>query len=705
MNWPKASVSAFAGLLSVQILLPLGGIDPARAAATPWLDHEQARVRLVAAGESVGDGERVRLGLEFRLQPGWKIYWRSPGDAGFPPSLDWRGSENLADAAILWPVPHRFSLFGLETFGYGDAVVLPIHARLERPGDPVALRARLNYLVCEEICIPHDDELSLDLRSGPAASMRDGLLVAQAELRVPGFGAEAGLALESAVLTGNTEKPRLRVVARSDVPFQAPDLLVEAPPGFGFGKPKVALRDDGRRVELTVPTGRGALAEGVLEGKWLTLTITDGQRGLETGIVARHDAMPSLGGMVSPATWFAMLGLALLGGLILNLMPCVLPVLSIKLLSVVGQGGRDRRAVRISFLASAAGILFSFLILAGGALALKAAGMSAGWGIQFQQPLFLSAMALVVSLFAFNLLGWFEIPLPAWVGAVATQDGHGTAHGLGGHFLAGAFATLLATPCSAPFLGTAVGFALAGGPLEILAIFVALGVGLALPYLLVAALPGLASRLPRPGAWMLVLRRILALALIATALWLLGVLAAQVGVPAATTVGLLLLVVGLLLLFGRRLDRALLVSSVAVIGLVAVIAPSGFGAAERAAAIPGALTDWRKFDQAEIARLVSEGKTVFVDITADWCITCQVNKQLVINRGEVAERLGNSGVVTMRGDWTLPSDEITAYLTGFGRYGIPFNAVYGPGAPDGRLLPELLTDDSVLRALDAAAGS
>lgn len=701
---PKASISALAGLFSALFLL-LGGIDPARAAATPWLDHQQAKVRLVAAGETVGDGEQIRLGLEFQLQPGWKIYWRSPGDAGIPPSLDWQGSENLADAAILWPVPHRFSLFGFETFGYGDAVVLPIHARLARAGAPVALRARLNYLVCAEICIPHDGELSLELPRGPATSSRDGLLVTQAELRVPGFGAEAGLTLESAVLTGGTEKPQLRVVARSDVPFQAPDLLVEAPPGFAFGKPEVALYEGGTRAELTAPTGRGTLAEGVLEGKWLSLTVTDGQRGLEASIVARHDAMPPLTGPVSPATWLAMLGLALLGGLILNLMPCVLPVLSIKLLSVIGQGGRDRRAVRLSFLASAAGILFSFLLLAGGALALKTAGMSVGWGIQFQQPLFLSAMALVVSLFAFNLLGWFEIPLPAWTGGLAAQDGHGTAHGLGGHFLTGAFATLLATPCSAPFLGTAVGFALAGGRLEILTIFAALGIGLALPYLLVAALPGLASRLPRPGAWMVVLRRILALALIGTAVWLLSVLAAQVGVLAATTVGLLLLVAGLLLLLGRRLEKALLVSSVAAIGLLAVIAPSGFAATERAAMTSQAVTDWRPFDQVEIARLVGEGNTVFVDITADWCITCQVNKQLVINRGEVAERLGNGGIVTMRGDWTLPSDEITAYLTGFGRYGIPFNAVYGPGAPDGHLLPELLTDEAVLRALDVAAGS
>jgi suppressor for copper-sensitivity B len=703
MSRPKLSIAALAGLFAALGLWP-GGAGPLRAAATAWLDHDHAQVRLVAAGETVGGGELVRLGLEFELAPGWKIYWRAPGDAGFPPSLDWQGSENLAEAAILWPVPHRFSLFGLETFGYGGSVVLPVHARLERPGAAVALRAKLNYLACQEICVPHDGELSLDLPAGPATSSRDGVSIARAESLVPGYGAEAGLSLESAVLTGETGAPLLRVVALSDVPFQGPDLLVEAPPGFGFGKPEVTLGDGGKRAELTVPSGRGSLAEGVLEGKQLTLTVTDGQRGLESAVIARHDRMPSLAVMAGTSAWLTMLGLALLGGLILNLMPCVLPVLSIKLLSVVGQGGRDRGAVRISFLASAAGILFSFLVLAGGALALKAAGMTVGWGIQFQQPLFLSAMALVVSFFAFNLFGWFEIPLPAWVGELATPHGDG-GHGLGGHFLAGAFATLLATPCSAPFLGTAVGFALAGGTLEILAIFTALGLGLALPYLLVAALPGLAARLPRPGPWMITLRRVLAVALLGTAVWLLTVLAAQVGGLAATIVGLLLLAVGLLLLAGRRLGRALLVPSVAAVALGAVIVPNGFATVERPAATALEATDWRPFDQAEIARLVGAGRTVFVDITADWCITCQVNKRLVLQRGPVAERLANGEVVTMRGDWTLPSDEITAYLTGLGRYGIPFDAVYGPGAPYGRLLPELLTDEAVLEALDLAAGS
>jgi suppressor for copper-sensitivity B len=702
-----ARLLALSGLICV-LLAPLGGGRPAQAAATGWLDHDHAQLRLLAASDSVGPQETLRLGLHFKLQPGWKIYWRSPGDAGYPPALDWQGSANLAGAEIRWPVPHRFSLFGLQTFGYGDEVVLPIAARLERPGAPVALRAAVSYLVCSDICVPHDGTLSLDLPAGTGTPVLHASLIDQAETLVPGLGAEAGLSLERAFLTGDTKEPELEATARSDIPFEAPDLLVEAPPGYIFGKPKVHLQDGGRRAEFKLAAARGTLAEGVLEGKRLTLTVTDGRRGLESEVIARYESLPPMAAMTG-GSLLVMLGLALLGGLILNLMPCVLPVLSIKLLSAISHGGRARGAIRVSFLASAAGILFSFLVLAGAALALKAAGMAVGWGIQFQQPLFLSAMALVVTLFACNLLGWFEIPLPAWLGGLGEAGaggGQGGGHGLAGHFLTGAFATVLATPCSAPFLGTAVGFALARGAAEILLIFAVLGLGLALPYLAVAAFPGLAGRLPRPGPWMVVLRRILGLALAGTALWLLSVLAAQVGVAAAVLAGVLLLAVGLLLFLGDRLRGPVLAASVSALALAAVALPSGFGATARPEPAPGAATagDWRPLDPPEIARLVAAGKVVFVDVTADWCLTCQVNKKLVLEDDDVAERLGAAPVVAMRGDWTLPSDEITDYLTGFGRYGIPFNVVFGPGAPEGRLLPELLTVETVLEALDAAAG-
>ena len=670
----------------------------AQAAASAWLEHENARVRLVSASDSSGDSGRLRLGLQFKLEPGWKIYWRSPGDAGFPPSLDWGASGNLDTAEMRWPVPHRFSLFGLETFGYGDEVVLPIEAALRDPGAPVSLRAELRYLICEEICIPHDGSLTLELPAGPERGSRHAFLIDRFDSLVPGDGSAVGLGLRESALLRGEEMPSLRVVATSAAPFDKPDVLVEGPPGFSFGKPEVALSDDGRTATFAVAAARGPRAEGVLEGKRLTLTVTDGKRGLETEIIGRYDpaAAAGIGGRSLPA----ILGLALLGGLILNLMPCVLPVLSIKLLSAVSQGGRDRGAVRLGFLASAAGILFSVLVLAGAAIALKSAGMAVGWGIQFQQPWFLAAMAIVVTLFSCNLFGLFEFSLPARVSDLASGKG-GAADSLGGHFLAGAFATLLATPCSAPFLGTAVGFALARGGGEIVMIFTALGLGLALPYLLIAALPGLATRLPRPGNWMLVLRRVLGVALLGTAVWLLAVLTAQIGLLPTLFTGLLLAAMGLAFILRRRLARPLAAGAVLATALGALL-PALTGAQAPAGDSDAAL--WLTLERAEIDRRVAAGEVIFVDVTADWCITCQVNKSLVLDRDPVAGALSGDAVVKMRGDWTLPDAAVTAYLESFGRYGIPFNAVHGPGTPDGLPLPELLSAGAVLEALERARG-
>ena len=716
-----AVLTAFLGGLAVLYASGFAGTPTVQAAASPWLDHEQARVRLIASSNAVGEAETVSLGLQFELQPGWKIYWRSPGDAGFPPVLDWSASGNLAGAEIAWPVPHRFSLFGLETFGYSDEVVLPIEARLDRAGEALSLKADLRYLICEEICIPHSGELTLDLPAGESGSARETLLIEQFRSRVPGDGSAAGLAIERASLLAANDDTSLEVAARSERPFEAPDLLVEGPPGFSFGKPEVVLADEGRSAVLRLAALAGPAAEGVIEGKQLTLTLTDGRRGLETQVVARY-AEPPAGGIPElgrvPAqdpslSLLTILGLALLGGLILNLMPCVLPVLSIKLLSVVSHGGSARGPVRVGFLASAAGILFSFLVLAVAAIALKSAGMAAGWGIQFQQPLFLSVMTLIVTLFALNLFGLFEIPLPGFLSGLATvgapAGGHGAGEngngGLAGHFLTGAFATLLATPCSAPFLGTAVGFALAGGTPDILLVFLALGLGLSLPYLLIAAFPGLATALPRPGPWMVWLRRILGLALVATAVWLLSVLMAQVGLTATLLAAAMLLVVALAFAFGRILPRGVAASFALIAGLAAVVLPSLLESPPSRAALV-AEDAWEPLDQARIASLVAEGRVVFVDVTADWCITCQVNKKLVLDSDDVAERLGGSGeIVTMRGDWTLPDPAITDYLKSFGRYGIPFNAVYGPGLPQGEALPELLTVDAVLGTLDRAEAS
>ncbi len=680
------------------VLLPLSMLaGESFAAASTWWQTEHGEVRLIASSAAAGQADEVLFGLHFRMKPGWKIYWRSPGDAGFPPSPDWSGSENLGDARLLWPAPHRFSVLGLETMGYTVEVVLPVVVAPFEPGKPIRLAGRVRYLTCEEICVPYEAKLALALPAGPETSSLQAGLIEQFLQRVPSTSENAGLQIMRVTVEGSPPAQALRLSVVADTPLATPDVFVEGPRGVAFGAPEVRLGSDRRSalMRIAVSTPKGKPID--LAGESIRLTLVDGERALERSVTATVEVSRGL---------MAVLALALLGGLILNLMPCVLPVLSIKLLSVIGHGGADPRRVRIGFLASAGGILASFLVLATGAVALKSAGIAAAWGIQFQQPLFLAAMVAVLTLFACNLWGLFEIRLPGNISNAAASAGGGT--GIGGQFLTGAFATVLATPCSAPFLGTAIGFALARGAAEIYLVFIALGVGLALPYLVIAAAPRLATRLPRPGPWMATLRRVLSLALGATAVWLLTVLAVQTGYAGAGLIALLMVAVTVALRQARHLAGRALVASWLVVGALSALALGAAGSLANQQGTRRAAPDaenWQPFKLAAIADEVAKGRVVFVDVTADWCLTCKVNKALVLDRGEVAGRLASPAVIAMKADWTKPDPGISAYLAGFGRYGIPFDAVYGPGAPAGIVLPELLTTKSVLEAISRAAGS
>jgi len=621
--------------------------------ASDWSVNETGRVRLVAAATATGNDPGLHLGLQFQLQPGWKMYWRTPGDAGYPPKIDWSGSDNAGPARLSWPAPKRFELAGLQNFGYAGEVVLPVDMALSRPGQPARIVAAVEYLACAQICVPMQARLVLALPAGPPQATAFVHDLSRFRSLVPGDGARHGLTLDRVEAVGDGEASRLRVELSSDQPLDKPDLFAEPAELASFQAPRVRLEQGGRRAVIEVALVPGTLTRP-LAGAQVTVTVVDGMRSLEATRTADAAAAEPPSPAVAADGLLPMLGIALLGGLILNLMPCVLPVLSIKILGALGHGGAERRHIRAAFLASAAGIVASFLGLAAVAVAVKAAGAAVGWGIQFQQPAFLAVMIALLLLFAANLWGLFEIRLPA---ILMNAGGSGTPHHtLLGHFLSGAFATLLATPCSAPFLGTAIGFALARGPQEIVVIFAALGTGMAAPYLLVALWPGMAQRLPRPGAWMVAVKKGMGVALAGTALWLGGILATQAGWQAAPV--------------AENADAARIV--------------------------------WVPFDQDRLSREVAAGTVVFVDVTADWCITCKVNKAAVIERGEVAARLAAGTVLAMRADWTRPDDGIARYLASFGRYGIPFNAVYGPKAPAGIALPELLAEAEILAAFEQA---
>lgn len=688
------------------------GVSDAGAAASKWWQSDHGSVRLIAESDFAGDRDTLKFGLQFRMKPGWKIYWRSPGDAGFPPQPNWAGSRNMAETKINWPAPVRFSILGLETLGYKGETVFPLTVALFEPGKPVHLRAKIPFLACSEICVPHEANVSLAVPRGPENTSREAGLIDKFADRVPTRDEPSNLRITRAEIAGSGASQVIQLALASDkIALSGPDIYTEGPTGYRFSRPAIRLSDDGRSALMRISVKTSNKKAATLAGRSLTFTVVDGDRAIERDVkLVATVGIPNQEGRPAEPTSFsgmaAILAFALLGGLILNLMPCVLPVLSIKLLSLVAHGGGQTREVRLGFLASAAGILTSFLVLGTVAVFLKSAGLAAGWGIQFQQPVFLAIMVFILVLFAGNLWGLFEFRLPSAMTNKAAQAGGG--HGMTGHFLTGAFATLLATPCSAPFLGTAVGFALSRGPLEIYAVFVALGVGLAVPYFLVAGFPALATRLPRPGPWMVTLRRILSLALIATAAWLISVLFIQVGLAVAVLVTLFMAAIWIAIWqlpqFSERTRRATWVVVIAL-GVLSTGISGSFARFDQGPDIVVEDAVWQPFDPARIAREVAAGHRVFVDVTADWCITCQVNKALVLGQDDVLTLLKSDAVIAMKADWTRPDPVIADFLASFDRYGIPFNVVYGPDAPQGTPLPEILTRTIVMDAMSAAVAN
>lgn len=485
---------------------------------------------------------------------------------------------------------------------------------------------------------------------------------------------------------------RVRILAELAVPADAPpgDLAIAATLRYQACDDRQCLPPVERRAEATLQLGApGEPANAELFAA-------------ETAATTAPAAAPRPAGR----SLLAILLFGLLGGLILNAMPCVLPVLSLKVFGLVRAAGLGRREVTSGALATAAGILVSFWALAGAAIAAKAAGSAVGWGVQFQRPGFVAFLAVVILLFTLNLWGLFEIQLP---GRLAMAAGGGAREGLGGHFVSGLFATLMATPCSAPFLGTAVGFALAREAFEVLAVFTAIGVGMALPYLLLAVAPGAARWLPKPGVWMETLKGVMGFLLAGAMIWLLYVLGNQVAPERLALVEGVLLAVGLATWLASRsplgsMPRRAWGALALVAGLGAIALAAGGSAPARAGTVagdPGGIA-WRRWDPTEAERLAAAGTPVFLDITADWCVTCKVNERLILETPEVRAALAAHGVVAMKGDWTHRDDAIGGFLASHGRYGIPFYMVYRPGR-EPNVLPELITKDLVISALADAA--
>jgi thiol:disulfide interchange protein DsbD len=706
---------------------------------------------LVDAAE-LQPGQKVRVGVRFEMDPNWHIYWRNPGESGLPTQLEYDFQRGRV-GPIRWPVPEVFQESDgfLTTYGYSGQVLLASEAVVDaRLAGRAQISVVADFVTCHIGCIPGRIELVRELplsASGrPASSSTSALFDAWAQrLPVP---AQA-LGLSASVVHSQT------AIRPSDAFHTAVEVRC-ADPATGCAGARLApvesfeafLPESLEGVEFRVVGHEPTLGDGfavVLAGQASADAPTAWQQRLsglipvafETGDVRHIVVEGSLsraaaeavvgdsesplwavkGGFEAPAARLGFLyafGLALLGGLILNLMPCVLPILAIKVFHVAELAHLGRRQVLGHGAAYTGGVLASMGALALVVIGLRAAGTAVGWGFQFQQPIFVAALSTLLVVFALNLFGVFEVTFqPTGVSKLGAK-----ATGLRQSFFEGLLAVILATPCTAPFLGTAVGVAFASPAPVIFGIFLAIGLGLAAPFALVTLVPAWARIIPRPGPWMLTVRKALGFSLLAWAVWLLWLVGRTLGADAqALVLAFLVLVAFGLWIFGNVqrgsssqawvATTAVAVAGLVVAGLATLPLGNGRAASGMQAAVETELPEssWRSYDLAAIREELGRGRPVFVDFTADWCLTCKINESVVLEDSRVKSELARLRIATFKADWTLYDDEIRQVLADFGRAGVPMYLVYHPSAPGNpTLLPELLTVDLVIDALRAAAG-
>ena len=677
---------------------------PAYSAA----DGPHISLRLLADSTEVKAGDTITVGIEQTIEPGWHTYWVNPGDSGTKASISWGGLAGIRPGDIQWPLPKRLTMGPLTNFGFeGTATLLQDLVLPDAlPDGPVTLTAKIDVLVCHDICIPESHSASVTLNGGQPAA-KDALDQARAGLPVD-TGWSSALSEQDGDLV-------VRVETDAPGAFSNLETIELYPEEWGLIDNTQATRADKDGNTLILRHKRGDRALSDVPVSKLVIAYND-PGGTRTGVrisslstaaapqVADADA-------AAPGTnfWQAVL-LAMLGGLVLNLMPCVFPILSMKALALVQIRDEDDRKARRNGIAYTAGILVCFAIIAGILIALKAGGMQVGWGFQLQHPAIILFLAYLFFTLGLNLAGYFEINFGlSNIGQAMTERG-----GMTGSFFTGVLATLVATPCTAPFMGVAMGYALTQSAVVAMAVFLALGLGLALPYLALSFIPAFRHVLPRPGAWMERFRQFLDFPLFASACWLLWVFSQQIDHMGqfAALLGMLAIAFGIWLWKIRPAHIAgHWLFTLTAIGVFAFTVSTFFTIQPMATAAKDAEEraeegqNWENFSRAKLDDYLKDGDPVFVNMTAAWCITCKVNEKVALATKDVETLFVERKIRYLKGDWTNQNPEITHYLEEYGRSGVPIYVYYGPrdaesGArPEPVVLPQILTPAIVKNAI------
>lgn len=714
----RKRLAALQGLILAALLATAALVTPALAAPVQT-GHIEAE--LVAQDAAAVPGATIYVALRQKIAPGWHTYWRNPGDAGAATKITWTLPTGWSAGDIVWPTPEKSRVGPLLDYAYSGEVLLPVPITVPAsavPGSTVTLKAEAAFLVCEEICIPEDAvvTLSLPIVAGvPGPDAKWGAAVAKTLADAPkAAGLKAVFKLDGDVLklavTG-TPLAGADMAGAYFYPYSgkvidhaAEQTIDRGPQGLTLGlKPG---------YDFTTGTPPATLA-GVLSlaGQAFEITATPGE---PMAAAAGLGAPPAATGPVDAKGLATALIFAFLGGLILNLMPCVFPVLSMKAASLAGHA-HDPGKTRLQGLAFLVGVVATFLALAGALLAVRAGGAAVGWGFQLQSPIVVGSLALVMLLVALNMSGVFEFGTSVQgVGSRASARG-----GVTGAFFTGALAVVVAAPCTAPFMAGALGFALTQPPVLSLSVFLALALGFAAPFVILAFAPALLAKLPRPGAWMDTLKKGLAFPMYGTAAWLVWVFSQQAGAIALAEIfAAAVLIAFAAWLYGHAQTRratgkssvvALVLASLSLIAALALTAltlqapgPVAVASADPAAPTgPGLVSE--PWSPERVAALQAEGRPVMVDFTAAWCVTCKVNERLALSGAGVAQAFKDRNAVLLKADWTNRDATIAAALAEHGRAGVPLYLVYPAkgGAPV--ILPQLLTEGMVIEAIEKAA--
>ena len=664
------------------VLLVLAFAAPKAPAQNPPL----VRAQLLADTSAIVPGQPFQAGLLLEMAEGWHTYWEYSGDAGLPTTIVWRLPSGFTAGPIEWPVPEaKLEPGDIQTYAYGGRVLLL--TKITPPAGisgNITLRAKVEWLVCKETCIPGGAEVELTLPVAATATPANAVLFEEFRSLLP---SEKPAPYQ---LQWNRSANQLTLKV-DGVPANTPIALF----------PLRAENQEVGHPQFLPPSTLQIRCEGDFRG---VLAVGEGPSQRAWFVSEKNITTSAQQPAATMSLWLALF-YGFLGGLILNLMPCVLPVISLKIFGFIKQAGASRAAILSHGLAFSAGIFAWFLALAAVIIALKSGGSEVTWAFQFQNPWFNIAIGSIVFVFALNLAGVFELVLPGR--AANAMESAGSGGGLGGPFFQGVFATLLATPCTAPFLGTALGFAFSQSTPVILAMFASVSFGMALPYLLLSAQPGWMKFLPRPGAWMERLKQFMAFPLLATLLWILSILGGQRGVEGIVWFSPFLLCLAFAAwLYGSFCGPLASPKQRTLAILIALAAIAGGGwyfLGKKFQHIGKAHSNsiaWVDFSEARVKSELAAGRNVFVDFTADWCITCKFNERTAINTPAVRALLAEKNIVPVKADWTSSNPEITAALKSFGRVGVPLYVLYPAADPANPIvLPELLTESILLEAL------